>query len=254
VLLWCLISGCTHLQLQTSTVKQAESITELFYRQVLNNLAMFHCQPDALPHFSVTGTGGTSVNDHGEATAEFEWDPFSIARQQLGLGGSREIEEQWTLAPVVNPEKLRAIRCAFQLISHGTSSDPECDKLLVSFLGEGYGEWLPRGWYGCGRRRDVPRDACYTGHFGDQYVWVCSGHVESLTRLTIVLLNIATLDANEPPKKTVYTYNYDGDKLKSMEVTNQPETSGQSASAPADIKVRRDFYNPLQSQIQMKGR
>ena len=30
------------------------------------------------------------------------------------------------------------------------------------------------GWFHVGRRRDVPKDACYVGKSGDTYVWVCS--------------------------------------------------------------------------------
>src|SRR5262249_21245038 len=31
---------------------------------------------------------------------------------------------------------------------------------------------VPSGWFHSGRRRDVPRDACYVGQYGKCYVWV----------------------------------------------------------------------------------
>ena len=60
-------SGCTHTQLSHSALHQADTTTDLQYNQVLSNLALFHCNPDALPHFSVVGTGGASVTDQGMA-------------------------------------------------------------------------------------------------------------------------------------------------------------------------------------------
>jgi hypothetical protein len=50
-----------------------------------------------------------------------------------------------------------------------------------------------RGWYGLGGKRDVPRDACFVGHYGDCYVWVCQGGVRDLSILTIKTLKFATL-------------------------------------------------------------
>src|SRR5690349_10327677 len=117
VLVWlCLASAsCTHLKLRDSTLLQSHTTTDLQYQQVLTNIAMFEHNAELLPAFSVVGTGGTSVNDQATLGVELEWNPFRIVREMLSAGGTREIEEQWTLAPVVNPDKLRAIRCVFQI-------------------------------------------------------------------------------------------------------------------------------------------
>ncbi len=245
-------AGCTHRQLARSSQLQASSITDLQYQQVLSNLASFHCTPDVLPHFSVVGTGGTSVSDQGSASLELEWDTAALARKMLGLDASREVQEQWTLAPVVHPDKLRAIRCAFQLVTQGCANDPEADTLLTSFLGSHYHEWIQQGWYGCGGRRDVPKEACYVAHQGDLYVWVTPDGVDGLSRLTIVILNIATLDpAPTPaePTKTVQEYKYVDGRLMAIETYTRPDSDAPKASPPA---IRRDFYNPIQSQIQMQ--
>ena len=50
-----LSSGCTHLQLSRSTLRQAGAITDLEYKQVVSNLAAYHCNPDVLPHFAIVG-------------------------------------------------------------------------------------------------------------------------------------------------------------------------------------------------------
>ena len=54
-----------------------------------------------------------------------------------------------------------------------------------------------RGWYGRGGKHDVPHDACYSGHYGDCYVWVCPGGVRDLSILTIKTLKFATLIKDE---------------------------------------------------------
>lgn len=252
-LVLALAPGCTHLQLSHSTVKQASSVTDLQYRQVLDNLALFHERPNALPHFAVVGTGGTLVNDRAEVAVEMEWNPYTLVREQLGLGAAREVEEQWTLAPVVNPDKLRAIRCVFQMVTTGTSSDREANALLKSFLGDGYHEWVVRGWYGSGCRKDVPKGACYVGRCGGRYVWVTPEGLDGLTRLTIAVLNIATLDPTpspQQPTKTVYQYAYKDGRLDSVSVLTRPDPD---APKPPAGQLRKDFFNPLQSQIQLGG-
>src|SRR5207249_7870315 len=65
-------AGCTHCQLSRSTVRQAGTITDLHYTQVLGNLAAFHCNPDVLPHFAVVGTGGTAVTDQASVNRSEE--------------------------------------------------------------------------------------------------------------------------------------------------------------------------------------
>jgi hypothetical protein len=251
--LFVLSAGCTHVQLRRSTLDQASTITGLQYQQVLSNLASFHCHPEVLPHLAVVGTGGTSVSDEGTTNVELEWDPSQLVKTLLGLEGKRQIEEQWTLAPVINPDKLRAIRCAYQLVVRGYSTDPECDKLLTAFLGAGYGEWLTQGWYCVGTRKDVPRDARFVSHCEGCYVWVMPEGIDGLSRLTLVMLDIATLDptpAPDEPTKTVEQYFYTDGKLDRIETYTRPDPE---APKTAPRAIRKDFYNPIQSQIQMRG-
>lgn len=253
VLFAALCTGCTHCQLSRSTVRQAGTITDLHYQQVLSNLASYHSNPDVLPHFAVVGTGGALVNDQGSVNVGLEWDARTIIRELLGVGATREVELQWTMAPVVNPDKLRAIRCLFQLVVLGEATDREMDKLLKGFLGEGYLEWVQRGWYGVGGRWDVPHGACYISHCGNTYVWVMPDGLEALSRLTLVVLNVATLDQAPPPvqpTKTVQKYSYKDGKLDTLETFIRPDPD---APSPTTAPVRRDFYNPLQTQIQVGG-
>ena len=49
------------------------------------------------------------------------------------------------------------------------------------------------GWVHVGRRRDVPKDACYVGRSGDCYVWVGPDGREQLTEFTLTVLKLSSL-------------------------------------------------------------
>lgn len=49
------------------------------------------------------------------------------------------------------------------------------------------------GWFHCGRRRDVPKNACYVGRSGDRYVWVGPEGREALTEFTLTVLKLSSL-------------------------------------------------------------
>jgi hypothetical protein len=57
--------------------------------------------------------------------------------------------------------------------------------------------------------KDVPKGACHVARYKGTWVWVTPDGIDGLTRLTIAILNITTLDANVPPEqptKMVYKY------------------------------------------------
>jgi hypothetical protein len=54
-----------------------------------------------------------------------------------------------------------------------------------------------RSWYGCGGKHDVPRDACFVGHYGDCYVWVCRDGIKELSKLTLKVLKFSSLIKSE---------------------------------------------------------
>ena len=51
---------------------------------------------------------------------------------------------------------------------------------------------IPTGWFGVGRWRDVPKDACYVAHEGKVYIWVTADHRDDLSKFTMAVLDIAT--------------------------------------------------------------
>jgi hypothetical protein len=52
---------------------------------------------------------------------------------------------------------------------------------------------IPSGWFGVGRKHDVPHNACYVGHYGKCYTWVCPENVESLTAFSLSIAKLSTV-------------------------------------------------------------
>jgi hypothetical protein len=50
-----------------------------------------------------------------------------------------------------------------------------------------------RAWYGVGGKHDVPPNACFQGHYGDCYVWVCPEGLWDLSILTLKSLKFASV-------------------------------------------------------------
>ena len=52
-----ILSGCTHIALRKDTVRTTNTLADLQFQQVLDNVARFHCNPDTVPSFAVTTAG-----------------------------------------------------------------------------------------------------------------------------------------------------------------------------------------------------
>lgn len=112
-------AGCTHVALERRTVKQASTLTDLQYKQVLDNLAMFACNPDALPwhvklkggtvQIADQGSGGFIADIAGAAGGE-------VTRLIPSAGASRGVLNQWDVAPTVEAGELEHLRLAYQAV------------------------------------------------------------------------------------------------------------------------------------------
>ena len=104
--------GCTHVQLQRNTVRQARTLSDIYEQQVLDNLAKFVYDINSLPHFSIADGGTNTVNDQvsGSGTLILP----TGANSNLGAGGQRQCNEAWTLTPISDPRKLELMRCTYQ--------------------------------------------------------------------------------------------------------------------------------------------
>jgi len=53
-------------------------------------------------------------------------------------------------------------------------------------------EAMNPGWFSVGKKCDVPKDACYVGQCGKTYIWVMRDGMDSLTKVTLAILDIAS--------------------------------------------------------------
>lgn len=213
--------GCTHAQLRRNTVNQARTLSDLHQQQVLNNLAMFVANPDALPYFAYPNDGINQVTDTGATAANVAWVVAGFDSAGLGLEASRAANEVWNLSPVNDPHKLALMRCAYQMAlqsaGRGTPSAgcPDCGKRLGDFYKGHAHEGADAGqtdvsclsfapnWFCVGTRKDVPKDCCvYSGHYCGVYVWVPPHGRNELTKLSLAILDFALHSPEEPPVRT----------------------------------------------------
>jgi hypothetical protein len=68
-----------------------------------------------------------------------------------------------------------------------------------------YNTFIQPGWYGEGKKHDVPKGVCFVGHHGDKYVWVTPEGMAGLNRFTLAILdfyninNPSTTSSVQPP-------------------------------------------------------
>lgn len=198
----CAGSGCQEIQLRERTARQAVTATDLNYQEVLDNLAMTSAQPDRLPSFSAPGTGLTNVTRSASINYQLSWDMITAAGRYLGQYlldkqsasalASQSNVNQWNTATVLDPNELSLMNATYRRALGLTC--PDADQALVAYFGptSPYYRAMQPGWYGLGSKKDVPKQACYVGHYCDRYAWVMPDHVAELSQLTLAILNIAT--------------------------------------------------------------
>jgi hypothetical protein len=187
-----------------------------------------------MPSLAVINAGTVNVADQKSFNGNATLSPTLTAAQQAGSGlpilsllfnpnAQRNLSENWSLAPVTDIDNLRRIRCAYQMLVNAETSHEciDCQDLLRRFY-EGEQDNLdcviPRGWYEIGCENEVPKSACYVGHYCDLYVWVRPDGLDGLTRFTMTVIDLATGKPHAPTKTVQRTYKADG-TLDSTQVT-----------------------------------
>lgn len=151
-----IISGCTSVQLQYSTLAQGRTLTDLQYQIVLDNVAMFREAPGSLPwHLKIT-QGSITINDALNPSFSYASPPIN---RTFGLAGSRAWQEGWTVVPVVNPLELSKLKTIYEKAR--TYS------------------WIKDG--------AVPGGFAW-GRYAGRLVWVGSDDLKKLTELTLEVL------------------------------------------------------------------
>jgi hypothetical protein len=126
-----IMSGCTSIRLKQSTINQAGTLAALQHQQVLNNLAMFLANPEALPSLVNLKDGSAQIADVGSAQYMGDW--HRAFKSQPTLLGSRTVVEQWGMTPIVNDIEVQILKLAYRRAA-GFNVSLENDRDLTNDL------------------------------------------------------------------------------------------------------------------------
>jgi plastocyanin len=132
----CFFAGCTTTQLKRSTLNQASTLTDLQYRQILSNVAMYSENPHALPFHINLRDGSAQITDSGSAGVIGAFG-LSMGRLSSGtpsISGSRTIVDQWSMIPVTDDDELKLLRMAYHN-AYGAHETLSADEDFANDLG-----------------------------------------------------------------------------------------------------------------------
>ena len=241
-------------------------------RQVLDNLAMFVCNYNAMPHFSYANQSGAQVTDQANGNASMGWGrvnlfgstsatgtnnnfPFPLLLSAIGISGGaqRSQQEAFTVTPVNDPRKLELMRCAYQLAvsrcGRGAASGtcPDCQtRFNVFYTGDPNGD-IRQGANGIVTSECLKGNCCWF-HVGCKKCWekhhkcscygeYCGVYVWVLPdgRDELTKLTLAILDyaLHEPPAKRTKQVDYYIDEY-GLPTTSQHSVGKVSAQVAID--------------------
>ncbi len=105
-------AGCSHLALARRTVSQGSTLTDIQNQQVLDNLAMFACNPNAMAwHVKVTG-GVVQVADAGQGLIGTNLGGPRVLSSNVNV--ARNVLGQWNVDPVNDPDEIGLLQIAYR--------------------------------------------------------------------------------------------------------------------------------------------
>jgi hypothetical protein len=110
-----LLPGCTHLKLERSTLKQASTLSDLQYQQVLDNLAVFSCNSEALAWHVKLKSGTVQITDLvGSSVSGVFWSGQDANSVLPGVNSQRTVLGQWDVEPAVDSDELEILQLAYK--------------------------------------------------------------------------------------------------------------------------------------------
>ena len=114
-------SGCLHHQLELTTRRALNTLPDLHYQQVMDNLAAIAANPAYLPYLAVVGQGAVQVTDNGTTTLGLV-SPVSLMKPDaFGFNSSRNVTGTWSLGTITSPDKIRAMQAVYQRAVAGSA-------------------------------------------------------------------------------------------------------------------------------------
>lgn len=111
-----LLAGCTDQFLNKHTARTANTLTDIMFQQIMDNIAMFCCESETLPHFAIIGDGSTQLADTAIANPSLGWEFAKLKSIGLGFNGQHQLVENWKLQPVMSAGRLQRMRSAFHYV------------------------------------------------------------------------------------------------------------------------------------------
>jgi hypothetical protein len=249
--------GCAHLHLRNNATRQANTTADIYEQQVLDNLARFVNNPHATPSFSVFDQASNAINDSGGMTLG---SGFLTGRffAPISSTGSRASNNSFTLKPVVAPNRLLLMQCAYQrAIGYPIDQCSKCNVAMKDWHGASECVdcnpcGINCGWVRSSRKwRDVPKCCCNKyGEDCDLYVWVDPCQREEFSKLVLAIIDYASGNAKaaaDSPKKTVKLYlNDQGNQTAAGTHSQEIEATIPSGLKPKDavnlllLEAKRD--------------
>ena len=104
--------GCQAMRVQKNSNKLSSTVPDLYYGQVLDNVAMISSNPAATPYFSYPTQGTTANTLTAQASYTPGWDWVSAVgrylfdKQAATLQGTNADAQTFQVTPVANPDNL----------------------------------------------------------------------------------------------------------------------------------------------------
>ena len=249
------------MSLERHTVAQTDSAMDVRYREVVENLALIASNRSALPSYASIYSGSAAVQDTGQLVSTTTVPYYTVGSEVLNPSITRQITQNWVLDPLLDPEKMEAIRAACQWAIGGPENVyPDSMSLLIRPSQAPRGPdrhfgvaeqlaKLPSGWLCVGKHGDCPASALYKAHCGDTWVWVTAEGMKGLADFTLILQHIARIQINSgtlfnlPPVFTPIVFPSSDSKPTDRNQTTVQLVVDQSGRLVTDVpyfKVRVD--------------
>jgi hypothetical protein len=227
-------SGCANQQLKFSTLRQTSTLADIQETQVLENFARLAANPGSLPFLSVANSGSATVSDTGMGSLNYVGAPRTFTSGNYGVGANRSIALNWGLAPLNNPDRLKAMKAAYLTVLNPALVDPNDEAKLKWVIAGDPSYAISQDWLEAGGWWDVPKHAWRVAHCGKTYVWVMPDHAEDFTRFVLLTLNLASVQSGGSGSDVALA-------RSATSAPAAPRTSPAPSPAPADTSATNPF-------------
>lgn len=132
-------------QLSYRVTRQASTIPDIYYREVLNNLAMIETDASRMPYFSDPQTSRTAIQQTASSSYGLFFDLISTAptgvltlfnhylpdRQSATLTATQRNSGEWAALTANDPDKLFTMRAAYHRVTGVSNAEDE--EILAEF-------------------------------------------------------------------------------------------------------------------------